>query len=422
MRFTYAEAMTNAHFYAPLAQAAEAAGYTSMTVADSLIYPEESDSTYPYTDTGDREFLEGKEFIETMMLVHAPGRGDHDAAVHAVRAQAAGAAAGAGGQAGQLGRLAQRQPARPRRRAVPVAGGLPGAWACRGSSAASGWTSASTSCAGSPRGEFFGYDGEFYSIPPMKQTPAPTEKVPLLVGGHADAALRRAVLKGDGWMHAGGDGEELDRLLARLAEIRKAEGDTRDDFEVHVISYDAYDLDGIKRLEDKGVTDCIVGFRVPYIKGPDTEPLETKVEHLNKYADSIISKVAPVSPANDDVTLAFREAVAEAEKLIANPPFEVSEQDLAEGYDYLAGSIRSSLQMAFDYDLEHPVLINPTHQYARQGLDNPDAVYFNAYLDADGSYVVSGVRGTTADLSFQVMDGTYSAEGAPGHGRRVRRP
>ncbi|MDQ4114216.1 MAG: LLM class F420-dependent oxidoreductase, partial [Actinomycetota bacterium] len=64
MRFTYAEAMTQADYYAPLAQAAEAAGYTSMTVADSLIYPEESDSTYPYTDTGDREFLQGKEFIE----------------------------------------------------------------------------------------------------------------------------------------------------------------------------------------------------------------------------------------------------------------------------------------------------------------------------------------------------------------------
>ncbi len=97
--------------------------------------------------------------------------------------------------------------------------------------------------------------------------------------------------KGDGWMHAGGDGEELDRLLTRLAEIRTEEGDTRDDFEVHVISYDAYDLDGIKRLEDKGVTDCIVGFRVPYIKGPDTEPLEKKIEHLERYADSIISKV-----------------------------------------------------------------------------------------------------------------------------------
>lgn len=109
----------------------------------------------------------------------------------------------------------------------------------------------------------------------------------------------------------------------------------------------------------------------------------------------------------------FREAVAEAEALIRNPPFPIGEQDLAEGLDYLAGSIRSSLQMAFDYDLEHPVLINPTHQYARQGLDNPDAIYFNAYLAPGASYEVSGVRGTTTDLSFQIMDGSYSAEGAP---------
>ncbi|KQY57077.1 MULTISPECIES: hypothetical protein [unclassified Nocardioides] len=112
-------------------------------------------------------------------------------------------------------------------------------------------------------------------------------------------------------------------------------------------------------------------------------------------------------------TDAFQRAIAEAEQLIRNPPFPISEQDLAEGLDYLAGSIRSSLQMAFDYDLEHPVLINPTHQYARQGLDNPDAIYFNAYLDSGASYVVSGVRGTTTDLSFQVMDGSYSDAGFP---------
>jgi len=114
-----------------------------------------------------------------------------------------------------------------------------------------------------------------------------------------------------------------------------------------------------------------------------------------------------------EVTKVFTDAVAEAEALIANPPFEISEQERAEGYDYLAGSIRSSLQMAFDYDLVHPVLINPTHQYARQGLDNPDAIYFNAYLDEGATYEVSGVRGTTADLSFQVMDGNYSADGSP---------
>ena len=291
MRFTYAEAMTNAQFYAPLAQAAEAAGYTSMTVADSLIYPEESDSTYPYTDTGDREFLEGKEFIETMILCA------HLAAATStlrftpfvlklpvrppvlVAKQVSSVAYLSNNRLG-LGVGLSPWPEDFQALGVP--------WEKRGKR----MDECMDILRGLTSGEFFGYDGDFYQFPPMKQTPAPTEKVPLLVGGHADAALRRAVLKGDGWMHAGGDGEELDRLLGRLAEIRKAEGDTRDDFEVHVISYDAYDLDGIKRLEDKGVTDCIVGFRIPYIKGPDTEPLETKVEHLNKYADSIISKVS----------------------------------------------------------------------------------------------------------------------------------
>src|SRR6476646_4738082 len=47
MRFTYAETMTDPTFYVPLAQAAEAAEYTSMTIADSVAYPKESDATYP---------------------------------------------------------------------------------------------------------------------------------------------------------------------------------------------------------------------------------------------------------------------------------------------------------------------------------------------------------------------------------------
>jgi probable F420-dependent oxidoreductase len=290
MRFTYAEAMTHAAYYAPLAQAAETAGYTSMTVADSLIYPKESDSKYPYTDTGDREFLEDKEFIETMILCA------HLAAVTTtlrftpfvlklpirppvlVAKQASSIAFLSNNRLG-LGVGLSPWPEDFSAFGVP--------WERRGKR----MDECMDIIRGLTSGEFFGYDGEFFQIQPLKQCPAPTEKTPLLVGGHAEAALRRAVLKGDGWMHAGGDGDELDRLLTRLAEIRKEEGDDRDDFEVHVISYDAYTPDGIKRLEDKGVTDCIVGFRVPYIKGPDTEPLADKVRHLESYAESVIAKV-----------------------------------------------------------------------------------------------------------------------------------
>jgi probable F420-dependent oxidoreductase len=290
MRFSYAEAMTQATYYAPLAQAAEAAGYTSMTVADSLIYPRESDSKYPYTDTGDRAFLDGKEFIETMILcahvfaqtttlrltpfvLKLPVRPPV-----LVAKQASSLAFLSGNR---LGLGVGLSPWPEDFDALGVD------WARRGKR----MDECMDILKGLTTGEYFSYSGEFYEVDELKQCPGATEPIPLLVGGHADAALRRAVLKGDGWMHAGGDGEELDRLLTRLAEIRKEEGDTRDDFEVHVISYDAYTVDGVKRLEDKGVTDCIVGFRVPYIMGPDTEPLEKKVDALTSYAESIISKV-----------------------------------------------------------------------------------------------------------------------------------
>ncbi len=112
------------------------------------------------------------------------------------------------------------------------------------------------------------------------------------------------------------------------------------------------------------------------------------------------------------LTQVLQDAIAEAEELVANAPFIQTEQDRLEGYDYLSGRIRMTMQMAFDYDLERPLFINPTHQFSRQGLDNPDAVYLNAYLREGVEYVVRGRRGTSADLSFQVMAGTYSADSA----------
>ena len=61
-------------------------------------------------------------------------------------------------------------------------------------------------------------------------------------------------------------------------------------FQIHVISMDAYTVDGVRRLEEQGVTDVIVGFRWPYETGPDTEPLRSKLDNLRRYADGVIAK------------------------------------------------------------------------------------------------------------------------------------
>ena len=101
MRFSYAESMTDPTYYLPLAKAAEAAGYASFIIPDSICYPEVSDSTYPYTPDGKRDFLEDKPFIEPFIADPGDGRGDRDAALHDLRGEAADPAPGAGGQAGR---------------------------------------------------------------------------------------------------------------------------------------------------------------------------------------------------------------------------------------------------------------------------------------------------------------------------------
>ena len=113
------------------------------------------------------------------------------------------------------------------------------------------------------------------------------------------------------------------------------------------------------------------------------------------------------------LTQAFAEALAEAEKLIAGAPFVASEQDLAEGYEYLAGSIQASLRLAWAYQRDFPYFVQSTGPYTKMGLDNPDTLYFHAYLRDDAEYVVTGRRGSTADLSFQVLKGDYSPVEVP---------
>ncbi|MEU2038860.1 TIGR03619 family F420-dependent LLM class oxidoreductase [Nocardia niwae] len=288
MRFTYAETMTDPSYYLALAKAAEEAGYTSMAVADSIAYPKESDAKYPYTPDGGREFLEDKPFVEAFVLSAAM------AAVTTtlrftpfvlklpirppvlVAKQAASVAALSGNRFG-LGVGISPWPDDFEIMGVPFDKRGARMDECidvvRGLSA----------------GGYFEYHGQFYDIPPIKISPVPTEPVPILVGGHSKPALRRAAQRGDGWMHAGGDGAELDRLLAEL-DVLRAEYGTRKDFEVHVISLDGFTVDGIKRLEDKGVTDVIVGFRLPYTTEQDTEPLETKIANLSRFAEKVIAR------------------------------------------------------------------------------------------------------------------------------------
>ena len=75
MRFSYHPSMCDPSFYLELGKAAEAAGFDAITFPDSICYPKECDSTYPYNDDGSREFLDGVPFLEPFSIIPAIAAG-----------------------------------------------------------------------------------------------------------------------------------------------------------------------------------------------------------------------------------------------------------------------------------------------------------------------------------------------------------
>ena len=290
MRFSYAESMTDPSSYIPLACAAEEAGYDSMVVPDSICYPRDAQSRYPFSPDGTREFLEDKPFLEPFSLIPALGAVTRRLRFVTfvlklpVRNPVLVAKQATSTAVLTDGRLVLGVGSSPWREDYEVLG-VP--WAGRGRR----MDEEIAIIRGLAAGGYFGYQGEVFGFPAVKIAPVPDRPIPILIGGHGDAALRRAARTGDGWLHGGGDPAELPGLLTRLAGLRAEEGTAERPFEVHVISVDGYTVDGVRRLEEQGVTDVIVGFRWPYETGPDTEPLGDKLGQLRRFADEVIAKV-----------------------------------------------------------------------------------------------------------------------------------
>ena len=289
MRFSYTESMCDPSFYLPLAQAAEEAGFSTYLVPDSLCYPAVSDSKYPYTPTGDREFLEDKPFLEPFSLIPAMA-----AVTKRLRfatfvlklpvrtpvlvAKSASSVAVLSNERFSLGIGISPWPE------DFVVSFQP--WSTRGERT----DEMIAIIRGLMTGAFYEFHGAHYELPRIKIGPVPKRPMPILVGGHSEAALRRAARLADGWMHAGGSPQELERCIARLAALRRAYQRESEPFEIHASSLDAYKLDGVRRLADLGITDLVIGFQNPYTKQADTQSLEAKVDALRRYAERVIAK------------------------------------------------------------------------------------------------------------------------------------
>jgi probable F420-dependent oxidoreductase len=287
MRFSYQVGMSDADHYLPLAKAAEAAGFDGITIPDSICYPKEASSKYPYNADGSREFLESVPFIESLIGVAAMA-----AVTERIRF------------ATFVYKLAVRQVATVAKQVQSI-NALSGnrfdfgvgisPWEEDFAVAQTPWEKRGLRLdeqidilRGLDTGDYFGYEGEIHKMPPCKMNPVPSQPTPILIGGHADVALKRAALN-DGWMCAGASVDELRTYIGKINQYREELGTADRPYRVFTTGQNAFTREGIEELESIGVTDVIIAFRNVYAMEPDVD-VDTKIGQLNWYAGEFFAK------------------------------------------------------------------------------------------------------------------------------------
>lgn len=289
MKFSFHHSMCPAEQYVPLAKIAEEVGFHGITMPESICYPKEATSQYPYNEDGSREFLESVPFFDPFILTaHMAAQTEKLEFTTSVYKLAIRQPVIAAKQLSSLAILSNNRfkfgvGISPWEEDFDIAQ-IP--FAKRGKR----MNEMIDIVKGLMTDEYFGYDGEIFQVPEVKFCPAPTKPIPILVGGHSEAALKRAVRQGDGWIAAGADYEGLKKMITRIQELRKEYGKENSPFEISVAGADAYSPDGIKRLCDLGVTEVTVAFRNIYEQEPDNKTLEEKTGILHWYANEVIAK------------------------------------------------------------------------------------------------------------------------------------
>jgi len=287
MRFVLGYGLNDIAHMIPVAVAAEAAGFDSFTIGDSLFYPKHTDSVYPYKG-GDRSFLENIDFLDPVAAIAAmatmtktlrfyPGVLKLPCRHPILTAKQFSSLAALSNNRVSLGVGIS-----PWYEDLAYLGVN---WEHRGK--------VMDECIevirGVLQGGYFGYQGEFFKFGEVKMRPIPTQPIPILVGGHSLPALRRAARLGDGWMSAGGTVEENRGMVETINRLRAEYGNQDKPFEIHAGVMDYRDTDSMRRLVDIGATHI---FTAPWDVYNPLRSLEEKLDAVKRFGDEVIAKLA----------------------------------------------------------------------------------------------------------------------------------
>jgi probable F420-dependent oxidoreductase len=135
-------------------------------------------------------------------------------------------------------------------------------------------------------GESFEHKGAFYSFPRVGFVREPI-RIPILMGGASRPALRRAALKGDGWVGSTFPLEENLRIREDLKAFRREFGRENEPFEFHHRIVETPIARGIEKFRAAGLENLVITFdqiHPPTIKDRSTEAI---LRSLETVADEI---------------------------------------------------------------------------------------------------------------------------------------
>ena len=138
-------------------------------------------------------------------------------------------------------------------------------------------------------GEMVEHRGEHFDLGSFQMTPAPTERVPIWVGGLSKLAFRRAAGLGDGWIGTGQLPDEVPGLLDQLRTLRAETGRSVEPFETIVPLAVPPDLDLLRKLGDAGMT-ATTCWPFSYTIGPGST-IQQKRDAMMRFGEDVIAKL-----------------------------------------------------------------------------------------------------------------------------------
>ncbi len=125
------------------------------------------------------------------------------------------------------------------------------------------------------------YQGEHFELAPCRLDPKPIQRphLPILVGGHSTAALRRAARHGTGWYGFAIGPEQTALELQRLDKALAAEGRNRTNFEIVITPPYRVTDDMLRAFADMGVDRV-----VPQLGNQTPDAVAAKLQELERFA------------------------------------------------------------------------------------------------------------------------------------------